>query len=201
MEDCDVLLLEGVQEDMQMPKATTPKKKVTVAGPRRSTPRRSTPRRATASANEKRTPKKATPKRKVTYPSTSRKKLTPRRATKLSTSSETLPQQEALFSASLDDQCSAQQQASPSSDSDDSVEDENYRMDPREAFADDDFNEDELFDEFSNNGKGKKRRMCKRKRMTVPTVNVEGNESVPEPNNEPREPVNVEGNESVLKPG
>ncbi|XP_020256127.1 uncharacterized protein LOC109833012 [Asparagus officinalis] len=43
--------------------------------------------------------------------------------------------------------------------------------------------------------------MCKRKRMTVPTVNVEGNETVLEPNNEPREAVNVEGNESVLEPG
>ncbi|ONK57857.1 uncharacterized protein A4U43_C09F4920 [Asparagus officinalis] len=42
--------------------------------------------------------------------------------------------------------------------------------------------------------------MCKRKMMTVPIVNVEGNESVPKPNNEPRETVNVEGNESVPEP-
>ncbi|ONK76567.1 uncharacterized protein A4U43_C03F29660 [Asparagus officinalis] len=42
--------------------------------------------------------------------------------------------------------------------------------------------------------------MCKRKRMTMPTVNVEGNESVPEPNIEPREAVNVEGNKGVSEP-
>ena len=125
------------------------------------TPRRATPRKATTSVNEKRTPRKATLERKVTNPSTSRKKLTPRRATKLSTSSETLPQQLATASASLDEPLRAQQQSSPSSDSDDSVEDENYRMDPREAFADDDFDEDELFDEFSNNGKGKKEECAK----------------------------------------
>ncbi|XP_020253606.1 uncharacterized protein LOC109830673 [Asparagus officinalis] len=170
IEDYDVLLLEDVsqpisesqtqpveaQEDMQMPQATTPKKKGTIAGPRRSTPRK-----ATVSANEKRTPKKATPKRKVTYPSTSRKKLTPRRATKLSTSSETLPQQVSTASTSLDELST--KQSSPSSDSDDSLEDENYRIDPREAFVDDDFDEDELFGEFSNNGKGEKKKNVQEK--------------------------------------
>ncbi|ONK64210.1 uncharacterized protein A4U43_C07F23280 [Asparagus officinalis] len=222
MEDCDVLLLEGLsqpidesitqpvdssyygpaqaqeaQEDVHAQQVTTPKKKVTIA----------TPKKATVSANEKRTPKKATPKRKVTNPSISKKKLTPRRATKLSTSSETLSQEVVTESASLDEMLSAQQQSSPSSDSDDSVEDKNYRIDPRETYVDDDFEEDGLFDEFSNNGKGSKRRLFKRKKTggsnfrdvdvlselnnePRETVNVDGNGSVPEPNNEDKEAVN-----------